>query len=159
MNAITLFSLIVGSVVLYWMPSHFVFASPWIILWFYSPLFGWFLVYRPPGKQKQKLLPLKDKYFLRKIARRTWRYFADFVNEESSWLPPDNYQVSHQDQLAMRTSPTNIALWLLSAQAAHDFGYLTVDQVVEKLLESATVTEKPCSYQEALAQGQEASQQ
>ena len=33
----------------------------------------------------------------------------------------------------MRTSPTNIGLWMLSALAAHDFGYLTVDQVVEKL--------------------------
>ncbi len=133
LGLVTLFSVIVGSVLLYWMPSHFVLAAPWLILWFFSPLVGWFLIYRPPGIQKQKLLPLKDQYFLRKIARRTWRYFADFVNEESSWLPPDNYQVSHQDQLAMRTSPTNIALWLLSVQAAHDFGYLTVDQVVEKL--------------------------
>jgi cyclic beta-1,2-glucan synthetase len=33
----------------------------------------------------------------------------------------------------MRTSPTNIGLWMLSALAAHDFGYLTVDQVVDKL--------------------------
>ena len=71
--------------------------------------------------------------FLRKVSRRTWRYFADFVSEETSWLPPDNYQVSHQNQLAMRTSPTNIGLWMLSALAAHDFGYLTLDQVVEKL--------------------------
>jgi cyclic beta-1,2-glucan synthetase len=133
LGLVTLFSLIVGSVVLHWKPSQFVLAAPWIIMWFFSPFIGWFLIYRPPGKQKRKQLAMKDKYFLRKIARRTWRYFADFVNEESSWLPPDNYQVSHQDQLAMRTSPTNIALWLLSVQAAHDFGYLTVDQVVEKL--------------------------
>jgi cyclic beta-1,2-glucan synthetase len=33
----------------------------------------------------------------------------------------------------MRTSPTNIGLWMLSALSAHDFGYMTVDQVVEKL--------------------------
>ena len=33
----------------------------------------------------------------------------------------------------MRTSPTNIGLWMLSALGAHDFGYLTVDQVVDKL--------------------------
>lgn len=130
---VTLFSVIMGLAVLRWMPSHLVLAGPWLILWFCSPLLSWYLIYQPSGTQKQKQLPLKDRYFLRKIARRTWRYFADFVNEESSWLPPDNYQVSHQDQLAMRTSPTNIALWLLSVQAAHDFGYLTGDQVIDKL--------------------------
>ena len=55
------------------------------------------------------------------------------MNEETSWLPPDNYQVSHQHQLAMRTSPTNIGLYLVSVLSAHDFGYLTVDDVVQKL--------------------------
>ncbi len=71
--------------------------------------------------------------FLRKIARRTWRFFSEFVSDETSWLPPDNYQVFHQDRLAMRTSPTNIGLWMLSALAARDFGYMTVDQVVQSL--------------------------
>ena len=85
------------------------------------------------AKKRGILLPEKDLRFLRKVARRTWRYFSDFVGDETSWLPPDNYQVSHQNHLAMRTSPTNIGLWMISVLAAHDFGYLTVDQVVEKL--------------------------
>ena len=33
----------------------------------------------------------------------------------------------------MRTSPTNIGLWMLSALAARDFGYMTGDQVFEML--------------------------
>ena len=33
----------------------------------------------------------------------------------------------------MRTSPTNIGLWMTSVLGAHDSGYLTVNQVVEKL--------------------------
>ncbi|MBF8256921.1 MAG: glycosyltransferase 36, partial [Anaerolineales bacterium] len=60
-------------------------------------------------------------------------YFARFVNEETSWLPPDNYQISHREHVALRTSPTNIGMWLLSALAANDFGYLTSDQVIERL--------------------------
>ena len=32
--------------------------------------------------------------------------------------------------MAYRTSPTNIGLWLLSALAAHDFGYLTIGEVL-----------------------------
>jgi cyclic beta-1,2-glucan synthetase len=139
---VSIFSMIAGWAVQRWMPSHLAMASPWIILWFFSPLLGWFLMYRPPKIQREKLLPLPDKQFLRKVAHRTWRFFSDFVNEKSSWLPPDNYQVSHQDQLAMRTSPTNIGLWLLSVQAAHDFGYLTFDQVIEKLEHSMQTISK-----------------
>jgi len=33
----------------------------------------------------------------------------------------------------MRTSPTNIGLWMVSTLGAHDFGYLTMDEVVHKL--------------------------
>ena len=133
MGLASLFSGIVGWALQRWMPSSLAMASPWLVLWFLSPLLGWLLNLRPQAKQKQLLLPEKDLRFLRQVARRTWRYFSDFVSDETSWLPPDNYQVSPRNQLAMRTSPTNIGLWMLSALAAHDFGYLTVDQVVEKL--------------------------
>jgi cyclic beta-1,2-glucan synthetase len=129
----SLFSGIVGWAVQRWMPSSLAMASPWLVLWFLSPLIGWLLNLRPQAKQKQLLLPEKDLRFLRKVARRTWRYFSDFVSDDTSWLPPDNYQVSPQNQLAMRTSPTNIGLWMLSALSAHDFGYMTVEQVIEKL--------------------------
>jgi len=133
LGLVSIFSGIVGLTVQRWMPSNLAMASPWLVLWFLSPLIGWLLNLGPRAKQQQYLLPAKDLQFLRNVARRTWRYFSDFVGDETSWLPPDNYQVSHQNQLAMRTSPTNIGLWMLSAQAAHDFGYLTLDQVVEKL--------------------------
>jgi cyclic beta-1,2-glucan synthetase len=129
----SLFSGIVGWAVRRWMPSSLAMASPWLALWFLSPLIGWLLNLRPQAKQKQLLLPERDLRLLKQVARRTWRYFSDFVSDDTSWLPPDNYQVSPQNRLAMRTSPTNIGLWMLSVLSAHDFGYITVDQVVEKL--------------------------
>ncbi|HEX7572248.1 MAG TPA: glucoamylase family protein, partial [Bacteroidota bacterium] len=129
----SLFTGIVGWAVGRWMPSSLAMASPWLVLWFLSPLAGWLLNLRPRAEQKQLLLPERDLRLLRQVARRTWRYFSDFVSADTSWLPPDNYQVSPQDRLAMRTSPTNIGLWMLSALSAHDFGYMTVDQVIEKL--------------------------
>jgi cyclic beta-1,2-glucan synthetase len=143
----SLFSGIVGWTVQRWMPSSLAMASPWLVLWFLSPLIGWLLNLRPQAKQKQLLLPEKDLRFLRKVARRTWRYFSDFVSDDTSWLPPDNYQVSPQNQLAMRTSPTNIGLWMLSALSAHDFGYMTVDQVVEKLTHTMETTGKLERYE------------
>jgi cyclic beta-1,2-glucan synthetase len=115
------------------MPLSFALASPWLVLWFFSPVVGYLLNLRPQPRAQDSRLPAKELMSLRKIARKTWRYFSDFVGKESSWLPPDNYQVSHQDEVAMRTSPTNIGLWMLSALAARDFGYLTADQVVVTL--------------------------
>ncbi len=128
----SIFSGLAGWCIYQQMPASLLMASPWLVLWFFSPLFGWLLNLRPQ-ENRQKLLPAQDLRFLRSIARRTWRYFSSFVGEESSWLPPDNYQVSHQNHLAMRTSPTNIGLWITSVLGAHDSGYLTLDETVEKL--------------------------
>jgi len=147
MGLSSIFSGIVGWAVWRWMPANLAMVSPWLVLWFLSPLLGWLLNLRPQTKPKQLLIPDKDLLFLRQVARRTWRYFSDFVSDDSAWLPPDNYQVSHQNRLAMRTSPTNIGLWLLSALAAHDFGYLTVDQVVEKLSHTMETIDKLERYE------------
>jgi cyclic beta-1,2-glucan synthetase len=123
-------------------PANWIVAGPWLAAWFLSPLVGWLLNRHPHARRVQETLPPKDRLFLRMIARRTWRYFSDFANAETSWLPPDNYQVSHREQVAMRTSPTNIGLWMLSTLAAHDFGYLTLDQVVDRLTRTLTAIGK-----------------
>lgn len=129
----SLFSVVTGMVIWRVMPASLPLAAPWLGLWFLSPLLGWILNLRPVEQQRDCPLPEKDRRFLRQVARRTWRYFSTFVNADTSWLPPDNYQVSHQNGLAMRTSPTNIGLWMTSALGAHDSSYLTIDQVVERL--------------------------
>ena len=133
MGLASLSSVIMGLAVRLWVPSNFWLAAPWLVLWFVSPAVGWHLNRRPQPKQPQSLLTPDDRQFLRNVARRTWRYFSDFVNERSSWLPPDNFQVSYQNQLAMRTSPTNIGLWMVSVLGAHDLGYITADDVIYKL--------------------------
>ena len=133
MGAASLFSVVLGLAVWFAVPQNLWLAAPWLALWFVSPLVGWLLNRRPEQREPRSLVSKDDRQFLRIIARRTWRYFTDFVNEKSSWLPPDNYQVSYQNRLAMRTSPTNIGLWLASVAAAHDLGYVTVDEVIQKL--------------------------
>jgi cyclic beta-1,2-glucan synthetase len=133
MGVASLFGGIVGWAIYHWMPSSLAMAGPWLVLWFLSPALGWLLSLRSNINRNRSPLPSEDMEFLRNVARRTWRYFSDFVTEETSWLPPDNYQVFHQNRLAMRTSPTNIGLWMLSALSAQEFGYLTVDQAIEKL--------------------------
>ena len=129
----SLFSMIAGLAILRFQSASFWLACPWLMLWFLSVAVGWFLTRRPLVVEPKNMLSEEDRLFLRNIARRTWRYFGDFVNEDTSWLPPDNYQVSHQNKLAMRTSPTNIGLYMVSVLSASDFGYLTVDGVARML--------------------------
>lgn len=147
MGLASLFSGIVGWAVLGWRPSSLTMAGPWLVLWFLSPLIVWYLNFRPQAQQQQGLLSEKDRQFLRQVARQTWRYFSDFVGEKSSWLPPDNYQVFPQNRLAMRTSPTNIGLWMLSTLAAHDFGYLTVDDAIQRLTRTMATINKLERYE------------
>ena len=133
MGLASLFSVMAGCAVYVVQPANIPLAGSWLLLWFLSPVIGWLLTRRPVAKPPQSLLPAEDRKFLRSVARRTWRYFLDFVTEETSWLPPDNFQVSHLNRLAMRTSPTNIGLYLVSVLSAHEFGYVTSDEVFERL--------------------------
>ncbi len=70
--------------------------------------------------------------FARLIARRTWRFFETFVGAEDNWLPPDNFQEDPAPVIAHRTSPTNIGLLLLATSAAHDLGYVSSLEFVER---------------------------
>src|SRR5208283_5165235 len=70
--------------------------------------------------------------FLRKLSRRTWKYFETFVGPEDHWLPPDNYQEHPVARLGHRTSPTNMGLALLANLSACDFGYISAGQLIER---------------------------
>ena len=129
----SLFSVMVACMIRHFMPGSLALAAPWLVLWFFSPLLGWLLNVRPSEQEQAQPLSESNRRFLRQVSRRTWRYFSSFVSADTSWLPPDNYQVAHQNSLAMRTSPTNIGLWMTSVLGAHDSGYLTINQVLEKL--------------------------
>ncbi|HEY3333031.1 MAG TPA: glucoamylase family protein [Capsulimonadaceae bacterium] len=107
-------------------------ALPFLLLWSISPAIVASL-WSPSVSPRQGQLSDSDKLFLRRLARRTWRFFDDFVNADTNWLPPDNRQTSLRVETAPRTSLTNLGLWLLSAQSAWDLGYASVDSLVERL--------------------------
>ena len=86
-----------------------------------------------PIIEKRPNVLLEDERMLRNLARRTWQYFEDFVTAKSNWLPPDNFQENPPNGVAMRTSPTNIGLHLLSLLAAYDFGFITADKLLDRL--------------------------
>ncbi len=119
------------ALILWLNPSALPVAAPFLAAWVCSPLVAhWVSRRSPPTLQT---LSSKDVREARLVARRTWRYFETFAGEEDNWLPPDNFQEDPQPVVAHRTSPTNIALLLLSTIAAHDFGYTGTLEVGERL--------------------------
>ncbi len=76
------------------------------------------------------------------MARRTWRFFTDFVGPADNWLPPDNYQEYPAAVVAHRTSPTNMGMALLANLAAHDFGYICTGELLRRTERALRTMEK-----------------
>ena len=117
-------------------PLKLIPAFPVLALWIISPFIAWW-VSLPFTRRKEKLSDRKI-IFLQKLSRKTWAYFERFVTQEDNWLPPDNYQEHPVPRVAHRTSPTNIALSLLSNLSAFDLGYIMPGQLIERSFRTMT---------------------
>ena len=118
-------------------------ALPFLAAWMASPVVAWWLSRRVVPRRLA--LSVEDAAQLRRVARRTWRYFETFVGEQDHWLPPDNVQIDSRLRVAHRTSPTNIGMGLLSTLAAHDLGYLGTAPLanrIESMLASVEALER-----------------
>jgi cyclic beta-1,2-glucan synthetase len=103
-----------------------------VSLWILAPAVAYFIS-QPAFLPSQRPLADKDRWLFRRIARKTWGFFETFVTPETHHLPPDNFQETPHAVVAMRTSPTNIGLYLLSTVAARDFGWLGVLDTLDRL--------------------------
>ena len=135
-----LLSFVCMTLVFWLRPSALLIASPFLIVWIFSP----FVAYRISLGPQSNQIPLIeiDVKMARMIARRTWRFFETFVGDDDNWLPPDNVQETPQLRIAHRTSPTNIGLLLLSTISAHDFGYIGTLELTERLRFTFSTLEK-----------------
>ncbi len=120
-------------------PSSLIVAAPFLVAWAVSPFVAYWVSKRTPSTRRE--LAGEDLRFARLVARRTWRFFETFVGAEDNWLPPDNFQEDPKPVIAHRTSPTNIGMLMLSTLSAHDFGYISTLEFVERQeLTVATLT-------------------
>ncbi len=117
-----------------------VIAAPLLITWFFSPVIVWWLG-RPIPSSKSKL-SADQKIYLRELSRKTWAFFENLVTAADNWLPPDNLQQYPIPVIAHRTSPTNMGMSLLANLAAHDFGYVTTGQLMDRTSKSLNTLSK-----------------
>ncbi len=105
-------------------------AMPILGLWCASPAIAWWIS-RPLTRPVANLTD-DQTIFLRKLSRKTWAFFEQFVGPDDHWLPPDNYQEHPVATVAHRTSPTNMGLALLANLSAYDFGYISAGHLIER---------------------------
>jgi cyclic beta-1,2-glucan synthetase len=121
-SASLVFTLTLGLIIAFVSPHSLLSAIPFLVLWMVSPQIA-HRISQPTHRQTIELSQ-EEQDQLRRIARRTWLFFEEFVGPEDHWLPPDHYQEDPLGLIAHRTSPTNIGLMLLSTLAAYDLGYV-----------------------------------
>ena len=105
-------------------------TAPLFLAWLLSPILATEL--GRPRPSAEQVLPERERKLLRRIARRTWRYFERYVTASDHFLPPDNVQ-EEPFVLARRTSPTNIGLSLVADLVAVDLGYIGRVQSIRRL--------------------------
>ena len=104
---------------------------PFALAWCAAPLLAWGL--SRPRSNRVATLDAGEVAVVQRTARLTWQYFAEMVAQPEYPLPPDNVQDQPVAAVATRTSPTNIGLALLAELAAHDLGWQTSRQLVERV--------------------------
>ncbi|MCP4536804.1 MAG: hypothetical protein GY832_06630 [Chloroflexi bacterium] len=123
----------VGLTWLVWLinPAAILVAAPLLFIWLWSP----YIAYWVSQTEERKQVPLSDDQHrqLRRLARRMWLYFEEFIGPDDHWLPPDHFQENPRGLVARRTSPTNIGLLLLSTLAAYDMGYIDLMDLALRL--------------------------
>jgi cyclic beta-1,2-glucan synthetase len=123
-------------------PLALPFALPLLLLWVSAPFVANWLAGPVSLLEPLAGIPAADQQLLRRTARKTWRFFATFVTPADNFLPPDNYQEDPRGEIARRTSPTNIGLYLLSVVSAHELGFVGLRQVIERLRQTLTTIER-----------------
>jgi cyclic beta-1,2-glucan synthetase len=125
--------------------NAFLVGLPFALLWVFSPAVAWY-VSQSAETEDRLFVSEHVSGELRKIARRTWRYYEAFVTASENYLPPDNYQETPEPVVASRTSPTNIGVYLLSVISARQFGWISFSETVERMEKTIQTVEKMDKY-------------
>jgi hypothetical protein len=129
--------LAIGLGLLLWLrPQAAPYALPFLIAWCCSKLISNWINRSPHAEDIE--LSKRDRQFVREVALRTWRYFAEFSTEKNHWLIPDNVQ-EQPFRIAERISPTNLGMLLNARQAALELGFITLSEfamLTERTLKS-----------------------
>lgn len=125
-----IFAVALGSLIYFTKPDSLLVSLPFLLSWMISP----YITHGTSRDIQPEAAPLTsdERKKFRRYARMTWHFFETFAGKEENWLAPDNFQEDPKPVVAHRTSPTNIGLQLLANLSAYDFGYIGLDEFIER---------------------------
>ncbi|HNV86352.1 MAG TPA: glucoamylase family protein [Candidatus Omnitrophota bacterium] len=101
-----------------------------------------FLVKRLKGFPSEKIVrksfPAEDRAFLTEVARDTWRFFDEIVDQEHH-LPLDTIQLGQNKPVDAGgwvgdyTNVTNIGIYLMCVVAGYDLGFISREDAVKRI--------------------------
>ena len=102
-------------------------------LWIISPYIMYKISKELKYISKLEELEKEEKQELIETAKRTWKFFKDYLTEETNYLIPDNYQEGRKPLIIPRTSSTNIGLSMLAVISAYDMKFENLSYCIELL--------------------------
>ena len=103
------------------------------LIWIVAPIFACYLSKDIKKEDVIAKVSKEDREYILEVGKKTWQYFKEYINEENNFLPPDNYQEGRKNEIAPRTSSTNIGLGMLSIISAYDLKYIELDETIDLL--------------------------
>lgn len=114
-------------------------------LWLIAPLVMYVISKPIIETNKIDLLNKSEQDYITDIAKRTWLFFKNYMNENTKYLPPDNYQEDRKPKIVMRTSSTNIGLGMLAVISSYDLGFESLEDsinLLEKIINTVSSLQK-----------------
>ena len=102
-------------------------------IWIVSPAIMYLISIPIKEKNKLELLNKTEQEYVKNIAKKTWQFFKENINESTNYLPPDNYQEDRSSKVVMRTSSTNIGLGMLAVISSYDMKFENLENTINLL--------------------------
>jgi cyclic beta-1,2-glucan synthetase len=137
------FAIVLLIVSYYFRYQYFYLAIMVSLSWVIAPFILWFISKDIINKKQHSSFKMKEEVL--ELAKKTWNYFEENLNEEYNYLIPDNFQENRDEKIDFRTSPTNIGYSLVSIVSAVDMKIIKEDiaiDLINKIIGSVESLEK-----------------
>ncbi len=111
-----------------------------LIIWTLTPLIS-YLISKSNEYSKEKIAE-SEMDELKDIAKKTFDYFDNYINEENNFIIPDNYQYGRKNKIVNTSSSTNIGLGLMAILSGYDMNFIDKETCLYKLKKCIDSIEK-----------------
>ena len=105
-----------------------IFETILAVAWGLAPLCMCFISKEISETKAKDKLNNEEILYITDVAKRTFNFFYDNINEQNNYLIPDNFQEDRKMLYVDRTSSTNIGLSLMAVMAGYDLKFISLEE-------------------------------